>query len=357
MDELFKAVTERLTALANPDLQRHHWTPDSPVSPVRPFVKNEPHSAAKLAAGRARLIFAVSLVDLLVEMHLYYEISESVKAVKGPICIGRTVEEIGDELVASFKQQLHHVGTDCSMFDWTQSHHASDAFTEVVCKVFTEDEHHRLLIRNFERMIDCAPYFDSAGSRINMPRDAPPGWVVTSDGRYNHWQGIQKSGRYVTALRNSVLRFTASAGVRASLFPAAPFDHTIRVMGDDCHETWPVRLITPGRGEVKVCQEARAAYSRAMARLGLVIKPDEMDRSFCGLEVVGLGDVMVWQPTQASSTKALVKAGSCHSLAEFAAVKAGHVVAYQRLAGHLRMLELMEDILRAGGAENEGQRC
>ena len=69
-----RLVVARLRILAGADLRgrtAEELVQMGACDPVRIFVKNEPHSAAKLSEGRVRLIASVSLIDQIVERVLW----------------------------------------------------------------------------------------------------------------------------------------------------------------------------------------------------------------------------------------------------------------------------------------------
>lgn len=127
------------------------WTyPPSPsqlydsgfMSVVRPFVKNEPHSAKKMLERRYRLIMNTSLVDLLVDtICLRPLIQQDLTDWKdAPVCTGMGHD---DESRAHLTEKIHRIAykgrprsSDVSFWDWAISRNRTAFALAAMCYAY-----------------------------------------------------------------------------------------------------------------------------------------------------------------------------------------------------------------------------
>lgn len=194
------------------------------TDPIRVFIKNEPHAAAKLAVGRLRLINSVSLVDQLVERQLStlqnkLEISKyaTVPCMPG---MGNHPGDGGAHFTKELLSQVEEpAGTDAICFDWTGTH-----------KTVMVDARFRADVLELDRWENSFTKRQLALTTSLMVLD--DGEVFTQRKR-----GVQKSGSFNTSAGNCRSRVVA----RAIAFPNVPLRVAaawqVRVMGDDCVES------------------------------------------------------------------------------------------------------------------------
>jgi hypothetical protein len=93
------------------------------ADPVRIFVKNEPHTLAKLEAKKYRLISSVSLVDQVVERLLHSEINnteiDNWDAIPSMPGIGLTSDFDFQKIAEIIKKIQTPLQTDVSGWDWS----------------------------------------------------------------------------------------------------------------------------------------------------------------------------------------------------------------------------------------------
>jgi len=127
---VLSAVVERLELLANYDFLSQPTPEDlvrrGLVDPVRVFVKNEPHTRAKLTEKRFRLISSVSLVDQVIERLIFgpqnkVEIANWKKIPSKPgmgLSLDSQRQALWDEV--SYNHAQHPAAeADISGFDWS----------------------------------------------------------------------------------------------------------------------------------------------------------------------------------------------------------------------------------------------
>lgn len=316
------------------DFPQRAWTIlDSELcDPGKTIVKGEPHSAAKVKEGRFRLVCAVSLVDLIVEHHLYDELLSWLHSSLGnhPSMMGMTREHHAAIAIEMAKSNL--IGNDISGMDISQFRAHCKLFLAGMIHWFNISDELMLAMQNREYCAGWAPQYDSSGRRLLVSTPATPDAALmpvhTADGVRYDLHHNHKSGRLVTGLRNVILRLLADATAHAhvrnifALYPGA------RDYGDDYVG--------------KVPKEEWTAYEEGAARFGLVVKA--WDKVFCGMRYAHGSYVN----TSESSCKALSK----FSLARGEGVTAsydGNRVSFDRHVNHLLLLDEIRAVLVSAG--------
>jgi hypothetical protein len=221
--------------------------------PCRVFGKNEVHSVEKVATGRLRLIYSVSIVDQLVERILNSPLGqEEIKRWESlPCCPGMGLQDDGLRSVeAKIKQMPNPAGTDVSGWDFGVKQWMMDDEASV-------------------RSIQCGwdgPSDSSYWHLIAIVAGCT--LVVLSNGRVyeqdDEQRGVMDSGRYITSSGNSKTRCI----VKAHAFPETS---GVMAMGDDCVEDLPAGT-------------SAAEVVRRYATIGIRIKEVEIFRDLGHVE-------------------------------------------------------------------------
>lgn len=199
-----RLVVARLRILAGPALAGRtavELVQMGACDPVRIFVKNEPHSAAKLSEGRVRLISSVSLIDQIVERVLWglQNDAEIASWYRIPSKPGLGLEDGDTALLCSEVQRKLALGRAAAsdMSGWDFSVQAFEFDNEV-------------LLRNALN----GSTLDTLYGRVNANRMYCLSLSVftLSDGTMiaQRERGIMKSGSYGTSSINSRQRVAAA---------------------------------------------------------------------------------------------------------------------------------------------------
>jgi hypothetical protein len=187
------------------------------ADPVRVFVKKEPHSNRKIKSGRWRLIFAVSIVDQIIERLLCSKQNKTEILNWETIPSAPGLSLSSDEKLRVIYQRMVNEGTDMaeadvtgwdwSVKDWQLMHEA-----EMRIKLGNMSETAAHLVRaRFVCMSRSVYSFPDGEMRVlNTP-------------------GVMKSGCYNTSASNSRLRNLIARLIGASW---------AFTMGDDCVEEY-----------------------------------------------------------------------------------------------------------------------
>lgn len=192
------------------------------VDVVRLFVKNEPHTTAKIESGRYRLISSVSLVDQIIERLLHSAINEMeiMKWEMIPSCpgIGLTTDRDFYKLTYKFADKSTRTQTDVSAWDWSVQYWELIADAMIRIRQYSHHIDTSMLERailNRAFLTSETIYCFSDGEMIVLPEDS----------------GIQLSGSYLTSAGNSKMRILAHVLVHGEYCGAI-------AMGDDCIDTY-----------------------------------------------------------------------------------------------------------------------
>lgn len=189
--------------------------------PLNVFVKNEPHTNAKLSEGRVRLISGVSLVDTLVDRVLFSWLSQAALRHETPCMVGWAPVFGGWRyLMQKFSQGKPVLCLDKSSWDWTVQGYMVNLWVGFISDL----------------MYDAPPWFK--GIMLNrfraLFRDVTYQFKDGSTAR-QCGVGIMKSGCYLTLLLNSVsqtllhmLAFTRMGLVPTEQQPIAIGDDTVQ---------------------------------------------------------------------------------------------------------------------------------
>jgi hypothetical protein len=192
---------------------------------VRVFIKQEPHKRSKLVDKRYRLIFAVSLVDSLLERVVYQKRCKF-EIESWATCPSKPGMGADDEGLSSLRAQLLDLlgkgcilDTDVSGWDWQLKWWIMycGLFVDFIVMEVPPNSDYFEIMFNHE-LCAARPVFSlSDGTLLQLIRAL-----------------IMLSGRFVTSFRNSKCRvFIAKlAG-----------SHKAMAMGDDCCEGLPVDLV------------------------------------------------------------------------------------------------------------------
>jgi len=182
------------------------------ADPIRVFVKAEAHTAAKIAAGRYRIISSVSVVDQLIDHMLFDSFNDTIVAnnVYIPVKVGWAPYKGGWKTVPPLKVATDNSSHDQSVRLWQCE--AALAIREGLCVNLTDQ------------------WRDLAAWRYNMLYQSPV--MVTSGGLIFRQRnpGIQKSGAVNTLVDNSLVMLAIHAAVSIKL--DVPLPH-LWLMGDD----------------------------------------------------------------------------------------------------------------------------
>jgi len=196
------------------------------TGPIRLFIKNEPHSAAKAAQQRWRLISSVEVVDQLVERFLHWEQNEReiLQWESLPVKAGMGLDDQSLRvLVDNVGEFKHPKCTDASGWDWCVQYSSYRLFVEHRLTLAKRSLCARGLLGGLAVTGFLARTMRSRAACLMMSA------FVLSDGHVfvQVDPGIQKSGSFCTASSNSYMRWFLARLVGAS--------HAI-CMGDDAIE-------------------------------------------------------------------------------------------------------------------------
>nr|UQB76107.1 RNA-dependent RNA polymerase [Flumine sobemo-like virus 20] len=192
------------------------------VDPVRIFVKNEPHSLAKLAQCRVRLIMSVSIVDQLVErlLHEDQNAAEIAHWSSIPSKPGMGLDDNGISLLVADVirrwPELDMAEADISGFDWSVQDWEllSDAQRRSLLSGSDKD-----MARMLERTTQCLKSVYALSNGVLIAQK---------------YLAVQKSGRYSTSASNSYIKTQAAKLIGAEKAIS---------MGDDGLESYVERAV------------------------------------------------------------------------------------------------------------------
>lgn len=252
-DHIVELALERIRRLVSvPMDQLRTWTAVQHVSeflrdPCRVFGKNEVHHRDKVAQGRLRLIYSVSIIDQVVERVFNSSLNQAEisRWEDLPACPGMGLHDDGlAVLQAKMRAMANQCGTDVSGWDFCVKQWMLDDEASV-------------------RSLQSGFGYDSASPWHRIAIVAGCTCMVLSNGKFWEqsvdYRGLMDSGRYVTSSGNSKMRCL----VKGHAFPETPLG--VIAMGDDCVESLP-----DGVTEEEVV--------RRYARLGVRIKEVELFR-------------------------------------------------------------------------------
>lgn len=200
-------------------LTRHRMHHPEEKDNIFVFVKPEPHKLSKVAAGRLRLISAVSLVDTMVDRVMLRWLMETAmeNICQTPVMLGWSPLRGGYLHMLDLFKGCKTRGLDKTAWDWTVSGWLLETVKEVIKElaVGANDFWLKWLDDRWEHLF-CRAVFQFRDNTVV----AQPGW------------GLMKSGCYLTILINSIgqLIYHAMALKRLSL----PLDYRRFVaIGDD----------------------------------------------------------------------------------------------------------------------------
>ena len=218
-----QAVLERIELLSKYDLSRRlspeELIKEGLVDPVRVFVKNEPHTIAKIQDKRFRLISSVSLIDQLIERLIFgpqnnVEIARwsSIPSKPG---MGLSLDSQRDLIwrdVYNHSQDYPAAEADISGFDWSvQSWELwSDLIIRIRCGGFNSSL----------RKLAIARWYCFMNSTFQLSN----GFLLSQG-----LPGLMKSGSYCTSSTNSRIRVLMADLIGSNWCFA---------MGDDSVEGW-----------------------------------------------------------------------------------------------------------------------
>jgi len=239
VDFLFDVVSDRLMTLSERDAfspldKTFAWSAIDYVfvgacDPIRPFVKNEPHSLGKISEGRYRLIMNLSIVDQIIEQMLYRAQNQ--------------VEILHHREISSKPGMgLHNDGL-ADVVDWIERLGPQAIASDM--KGYDFGVTGGQLMSDAERRVRLTglPYDSLVGRAIrHRVRCLSKSVFVFGNGvvfeQVERFAGIQKSGSAITASANSYIR--SAVALEAHLLNGPLVDGEISIsMGDDCIERAP----------------------------------------------------------------------------------------------------------------------
>lgn len=188
--------------------------------PVRVFVKQEPHTKAKVNSRRFRLICSISVVDQIVERVLCAEQNNEEILLWGSLAscpgMGLTLDVQTDQLWDNVQEAAKHcsiTSSDLSSFDWTVQEFELKG-----------DAESRIQLANAEGTLFAIALRNRTMCLCNKV-------FALSDGRlYAQLRpGVQASGSYTTSSTNSRVR------VAAGFYAGSDW---VKAMGDDALEEY-----------------------------------------------------------------------------------------------------------------------
>jgi len=198
--------------------------------PVRLFIKNEPHTIAKIEEGRLRLIANVSLRAQLIERWLcgYQNQLEINRWYELPVAPGIGLDDDSLALVTARLRKINKSGrlamTDVSGWDWSVKPWLlwADAERRRIAAGVSEDHLYACLLRLRAYATGASVYALSDGKLVAQ-----------------RTHGIQNSGSYCTSSTNSWMRVMLYCIAR-ELATGVECDESwmddVVAMGDDCVE-------------------------------------------------------------------------------------------------------------------------
>lgn len=227
---------------------------------VKVFVKNELHKVAKLEEGRVRLIFALDLVDRLVEQYLHARCNLAEIAVWEAIP-SKPGMGLDDSSLNRLNSQLHAYDhptpSDASGWDWSVNEDLLRLDLKARLAKFSPPQWVERAWTNREHLLRRCSFVFRDGS------------VVEQVGG-----GYVKSGSVITASSNSRMRYLLSRLVALRL--GSPGLAPPTTMGDDCVEE------LPSSGSPSVVDYVR--LEEAYAQAGFVVEVDRSKLSFCSTD-------------------------------------------------------------------------
>jgi len=229
-DALVDIVVARLESIEDAPLEAFtEWTAGQLVDaglvdPVRVFVKNELHSAEKVAEGRHRLIASISVVDQLVERVLngQQNQAEIVLNEELPSKPGMGLHDEGLDRLARYigTNFSRPVSSDISGFDWSVPQWLLDLDATVRARLAGVNGDHSMWWRR-ARLLGLSRFVLSDGSSYDQVQ-----------------RGLQKSGSYNTSSSNSRMRVMLGwlAGANEAVLLTDLGDSWVMAMGDDAVE-------------------------------------------------------------------------------------------------------------------------
>lgn len=224
---------------------------------IKVFVKQEPHTAAKIQEGRYRLISAVSVVDSMIDRMLFLPLMERIldRPAFTPCWVGWTFQKGGyKNLLRKFKGSTV-VAVDKSSWDWTCMGWLLDMMRNIIPSFYCGAPKFLLeLIDARFRLLFRYPIYEFSDGTVV----AQPAW------------GVMKSGCYLTILLNSMCQ-TLLHAIAMIQMGYRPSDYSPVCMGDDTLQRWFVEFYL---------------YMEKLRELGCKLKPTEpsANMEFAGFE-------------------------------------------------------------------------
>jgi hypothetical protein len=221
---LIKAVLDRVEKISSIDIKElvklrpEQLVDQGYMDPVRLFVKNEPHKAAKVAQGRFRLIMSVSIVDKIIEMlfNRHYNKAQIASWNEIPSKPGMGFsDEANQKLIETVRRYGVDklVSADISGWDWSVPDWLIGLEAEFRVELnTTSSEWFATFLFKKAFLETNSVYCLSNGMMLKLP-----------------FPGVQNSGKYNTSSSNSWMRLAAA------MFAGAEWGFA---MGDDCIETY-----------------------------------------------------------------------------------------------------------------------
>jgi hypothetical protein len=220
--------------------------------PIRIFVKNEPHKLQKIEEGRFRLIYAVSLVDQVIDKMLFSVMNDRMVELYGYIFpMGGWSQLTGGWRLMSHTEQ----GYDATAWEYTMPAWVCDA----VLRIRTE------LCLNPNAETGHGTWLELANWRYSCLFDKPLFQLSSGLQIQQGVEGIMKSGCNNTLSDNSI--GGGAVDDRCAVKVGERFDKSLKQLGDD-------------GSRAKRMSEAKA---RAFRDYGILLKEPEQGE-FCGMK-------------------------------------------------------------------------
>lgn len=231
---------------------------------VKMFLKEEPLSKAKRLAGRARIIFSLSLEDQVVDRILFgsWHDAETKNCSRVTNKIGWSPVPEGYRMVrCSFPPGTQVLATDCSAFDWTFPYWT----VELIVKW------------KLEQVVDPTPLYERlVRSRVREVLGSgclvrfPDGTVMQQQ-----FDGLMKSGWLLTISMNgwAQLAINALAWMRYRETLTWKIFPKLWAMGDDVLLSWDSR-------------DDHLEFERHLITTGILVKRGKLRLEFAGFEFV-----------------------------------------------------------------------
>lgn len=159
------------------------------ADPIKMFIKQEPHKLSKIKEGRQRLISAVSIIDTTVDRMIFQDLFSYIlqRPLSTPVAVGWAPTKLGAGFLKC-KLPGKTFDTDKKHWDWTFPYWLLyDCYVTLLSVGVRPEWQIKLAMARFKMLFELAVFSFPDGSQVKQL-----------------FQGIQKSGCYLTLILNSM---------------------------------------------------------------------------------------------------------------------------------------------------------